>query len=83
MSKPSIILRVSVESCRTMLQLAWLGYCETALQGDSITYDPNSVDKMLDAECVSFMEEIMSGECYMSSSFTYGNDGMYGICLRS
>jgi hypothetical protein len=83
MSKPSIIIEVTPASCRTMLQLAWLGYISCALQGPGMTYDANSVDKMTDAECISFIQEIMYGECYLSSSYILGEDGMYGICLIS
>lgn len=71
------------EACRTMLQLAWLGYISCALQGPGMSYDVNAIDKLLDVECVDFMRQIMSGECYLSSSYLLGTDDMYGICLRS
>lgn len=70
-------------ACRTMLQLAWLGYISCALQGPGITYDVNAVDKMMDIECEGWMKMIMAGTYHISASCDASiDDGRYWICLR-
>lgn len=68
--------------CRTMLNLAWVGYIHTSRQGMGVEYDYNSIDKMSNEECVDWMNQIMSGKFYLSASPNIFNNGIYGACLR-